>query len=103
MASAIDSLLERARCYVLLGQWKTVIFDFTAVLKEHPDHVQALCGRGFTYLMLNQQKAASQQASSVCESGQWEQALALLTLAVRVVSEMKLQAACSLSVPPGPP
>uniref|UniRef100_A0A8C1J7K8 Tetratricopeptide repeat domain 34 n=1 Tax=Cyprinus carpio TaxID=7962 RepID=A0A8C1J7K8_CYPCA len=194
---AIDSLLERARCYVLLGQWKTVIFDFTAVLKEHPDHVQALCGRGFTYLMLNQQKllreaflidgalmntdcreprwhllyidtllakgevnaagahlkqvfgqeprdtaakarwgvvkawqqnykvaanylsvvaekeqatldflitllqsvqrkrlaqAASQQASSVCESGQWEQALALLTLAVRVVSEMKLQA-----------
>uniref|UniRef100_A0A8C2IZL5 Tetratricopeptide repeat domain 34 n=1 Tax=Cyprinus carpio TaxID=7962 RepID=A0A8C2IZL5_CYPCA len=53
---AIDSLLERARCYVLLGQWKTAIFDFTAVLKEHPDHVQALCGRGFTYLMLNQQK-----------------------------------------------
>uniref|UniRef100_A0A8C2B6B2 Tetratricopeptide repeat domain 34 n=1 Tax=Cyprinus carpio TaxID=7962 RepID=A0A8C2B6B2_CYPCA len=203
---AIDSLLERARCYVLLGQWKTAIFDFTAVLKEHPDHVQALCGRGFTYLMLNQQKllreaflidgalmntdcreprwhllyidtllakgevnaagahlkqvfgqeprdttakarwgvgkawqqnykvaanylsvvsekeqttldflitllqsvqrkrlaqAASQQASSVSESGQWEQALALLTLAVRVVSEMKLQAACSLSVPPG--
>lgn len=53
---AIDSLLERAKCYALLGQWKTAIFDFTAILKEHPDHVQALCGRGFTYLMLNQQK-----------------------------------------------
>uniref|UniRef100_A0A672M1Z7 Tetratricopeptide repeat domain 34 n=1 Tax=Sinocyclocheilus grahami TaxID=75366 RepID=A0A672M1Z7_SINGR len=54
--AAIDSLLERARCYALLGQWKTAIFDFIAILKEHPDHVQALCGRGFTYLMLNQQK-----------------------------------------------
>lgn len=53
---AADSLLERARCYVLLGQRKTAIFDFCAILKEHPKHVQALCGRGFTYLMLNQQK-----------------------------------------------
>ncbi|KAM4738198.1 tetratricopeptide repeat protein 34 [Anableps anableps] len=53
---AADSLLERARCYVLLGQRKTAIFDFSAILKEHPKHVQALCGRGFTYLMLNQQK-----------------------------------------------
>nr|XP_046253065.1 tetratricopeptide repeat protein 34 [Scatophagus argus] len=51
-----NALLERARCYALLGQRKTAIFDFNAILKEHPKHVQALCGRGFTYLMLNQQK-----------------------------------------------
>ncbi|MED6284531.1 hypothetical protein CHARACLAT_020048 [Characodon lateralis] len=55
-AKVADSLLERARCYVLLGQRKTAIFDFSAILKEHPKHIQALCGRGFTYLMLNQQK-----------------------------------------------
>ncbi|KAM3617041.1 uncharacterized protein V6R79_001600 [Siganus canaliculatus] len=53
---AVDSLLERGRCYALLGQRKTAIFDFSAILKEHPKHVQALCRRGFTYLMLNQQK-----------------------------------------------
>ncbi|XP_041654665.1 uncharacterized protein ttc34 [Cheilinus undulatus] len=53
---AADSLLERARCYALLGQRKTAIFDFSAILKEHPKHVHALCGRGFTYLMLNQQQ-----------------------------------------------
>ncbi|XP_053280171.1 uncharacterized protein ttc34 [Pleuronectes platessa] len=53
---AADSLLERARCYAVLGQRKTAIFDFSAILKEHPKHVQALCGRGFTYLMLNQNK-----------------------------------------------
>ncbi|XP_051516697.1 tetratricopeptide repeat protein 34 [Myxocyprinus asiaticus] len=97
---AIDSLLERARCYALLGQWKTAIFDFTGILKGHPDHVQALCGRGFTYLMLNQQKAsqrkclaqaASQEARSVSKSDQWEHALALLTLTVRAVNEVKLQ------------
>ena len=53
---AADSLLERAKCYALLGQRKTAIFDFSAILKEQPEHVQALCGRGFTYLTLNQQK-----------------------------------------------
>ncbi|KAK2851239.1 hypothetical protein Q5P01_007515 [Channa striata] len=53
---ATESLLERARCYALLGQRKTAIFDFSAILKEQPKHVQALCGRGFTYLMLNQEK-----------------------------------------------
>ncbi|XP_074501278.1 uncharacterized protein ttc34 [Sebastes fasciatus] len=53
---AAESLLERARCYALLGQRKTAIFDFSAILREHPKHVQALCGRGFTYLTLNQQK-----------------------------------------------
>lgn len=58
-----DSLLERARCYALLGQRKTAIFDFSAILKEHPKHVQALCGRGFTYLMLNQQQVLTSMAS----------------------------------------
>ncbi|XP_061638915.1 tetratricopeptide repeat protein 34 [Phyllopteryx taeniolatus] len=53
---ATDFLLARGRCYALLGQRKTAIFDFSAILKEHPKHVQALCGRGFTYLLLNQQK-----------------------------------------------
>ncbi|XP_032378013.1 uncharacterized protein ttc34 [Etheostoma spectabile] len=53
---AAESLLERARCYALLCQRKTAIFDFSAILKEHPKHIQALCGRGFTYLMLNRQK-----------------------------------------------
>ncbi|XP_037336953.2 tetratricopeptide repeat protein 34 [Pungitius pungitius] len=53
---AAESLLERARCYARLGQRKTAIFDFSAILKMHPKHVQALCGRGFTYLMLNQEK-----------------------------------------------
>ncbi|XP_029012402.1 uncharacterized protein ttc34 [Betta splendens] len=53
---AAESLLERARCYVLLAQRKTAIFDFNAILKEQPNHVHALCGRGFTYLMLTQQK-----------------------------------------------
>uniref|UniRef100_A0A4W5PEK1 Tetratricopeptide repeat domain 34 n=1 Tax=Hucho hucho TaxID=62062 RepID=A0A4W5PEK1_9TELE len=57
---AANSLMERASCYVLLGQRKTAIFDFSSILKEHPDHVQALCGRGFTYLMLNQQKECTQ-------------------------------------------
>lgn len=41
---------------MLLGQRKTAIFDFSAILKEKPKHTQALCGRGFTHLMLNQQK-----------------------------------------------
>ncbi|XP_011600672.2 tetratricopeptide repeat protein 34 isoform X5 [Takifugu rubripes] len=53
---AVDSLLERARCYASLGQRKTAIFDFSAILKDHPQHVQALCGRSFTYLMLSQQQ-----------------------------------------------
>ncbi|XP_061781129.1 tetratricopeptide repeat protein 34 [Nerophis lumbriciformis] len=53
---AAESLLERGRCYALLGQRKTAIFDFSTIIKEQPKHVQALCGRGFTYLLLNQQK-----------------------------------------------
>ncbi|CAL8319031.1 unnamed protein product [Merluccius merluccius] len=57
---AADSLLERARCYAALGQRKTAIYDFSAILKEQPGHVHALCGRGFTYLTLNQQKECTE-------------------------------------------
>ncbi|XP_042568986.1 tetratricopeptide repeat protein 34-like [Cyprinus carpio] len=78
--AAIDSLLERARCYVLLGQWKTAIFDFTAVLKEHPDHVQALCGRGFTYLMLNQQKECTLDILVALQHGAEEVTQSMLSL-----------------------
>uniref|UniRef100_A0A8C7D077 Tetratricopeptide repeat domain 34 n=1 Tax=Oncorhynchus kisutch TaxID=8019 RepID=A0A8C7D077_ONCKI len=60
---AANSLMERARCYVLLGQRKTAIFDFSSILKEHPDHVQALCGRGFTYLIANIDILAALQIS----------------------------------------
>uniref|UniRef100_A0A8C9RPI2 Tetratricopeptide repeat domain 34 n=1 Tax=Scleropages formosus TaxID=113540 RepID=A0A8C9RPI2_SCLFO len=51
---ATDSLLMRARCYALLGQHKTAIFDFSAILRDNSENVQALCGRGFTHLILNQ-------------------------------------------------
>ncbi|XP_078498603.1 tetratricopeptide repeat protein 34 [Lissotriton helveticus] len=55
-----DSLLARARCYGHLGQKKTAIFDFNAILKEEPGNVQALVGRAFMYLVFNQQKEAIQ-------------------------------------------
>ncbi|XDV45897.1 hypothetical protein PO909_013908 [Leuciscus waleckii] len=87
---AIDSLLERAKCYALLGQWKTAIFDFTAILKEHPDHVQALCGRGFTYLMLNQQKECTLDILVALRCGAEEVTQSMLSLkdkAKRLVSE----------------
>ncbi|XP_041130002.1 tetratricopeptide repeat protein 34 [Polyodon spathula] len=61
---AVDSLLSRAHCYVNLGQHKTAIFDFSAILRERTEHVRALCGRGFTYLILNQQKEATQDIVS---------------------------------------
>ncbi|XP_051947892.1 uncharacterized protein ttc34 isoform X2 [Xyrauchen texanus] len=77
---AIDSLLERARCYALLGQWKTAIFDFTAILKEQPVHVQALCGRGFTYLMLNQQKECTQDILAALHCGAEEVTQSILSL-----------------------
>ncbi|XP_060913378.1 uncharacterized protein ttc34 [Labrus mixtus] len=64
---ADDSLLERARCYALLGQRKTAIFDFSAILKGHPKHVHALCGRGFTYLMLNQQQECTNDILSALQ------------------------------------
>ncbi|KAM9628849.1 tetratricopeptide repeat protein 34 [Morphnus guianensis] len=56
---AEDCLLIRARCYGRLGQKKTAIFDFNAILKEEPRNVQALSGRGFIYLALKQHKVLS--------------------------------------------
>ncbi|XP_039365274.1 tetratricopeptide repeat protein 34 isoform X2 [Mauremys reevesii] len=61
---AEEYLLTRARCYGHLGQKKTAIFDFNAILKEDPRNVQALSGRGFIYLALNQQKEAVQDLTS---------------------------------------
>ncbi|XP_061868660.1 tetratricopeptide repeat protein 34 [Colius striatus] len=61
---AEDCLLIRARCYGHLGQKKTAIFDFNAILKEDPRNVQALSGRGFIYLALKQQKEAVQDLIS---------------------------------------
>ncbi|XP_069466319.1 tetratricopeptide repeat protein 34 [Ambystoma mexicanum] len=55
-----ESLLARARCYGHLGQKKTAIFDFNAILKEEPGNVQALIGRAFMYLVFNQEKEAVQ-------------------------------------------
>ncbi|XP_075047484.1 tetratricopeptide repeat protein 34 [Mixophyes fleayi] len=55
---AKDSLLTRARCYGQLGQKKTAIFDFNSVLRDDPGNVEALCGKGFTHMTLNQQKEA---------------------------------------------
>ncbi|KAI5612317.1 tetratricopeptide repeat protein 34, partial [Silurus asotus] len=77
---ATESLLERAQCYVLLGQRKTAIFDFTAILKEHSHHVQALCGRGFTYLMLNQQKEATQDILAALQVDAEEVTRSILSL-----------------------
>ncbi|XP_065506328.1 tetratricopeptide repeat protein 34 [Caloenas nicobarica] len=61
---AEDCLLIRAGCYGRLGQKKTAIFDFNAILKEDPRNVQALSGRGFIYLALKQQKEAVQDLIS---------------------------------------
>ncbi|KGL96993.1 Tetratricopeptide repeat protein 34, partial [Charadrius vociferus] len=61
---AEDCLLTRAQCYGRLGQKKTAIFDFNAILKEDPRNVQALSGRGFIYLALKQQKEAVQDLIS---------------------------------------
>ncbi|KAK4809653.1 hypothetical protein QYF61_002109 [Mycteria americana] len=61
---AEDCLLIRARCYGHLGQKKTAIFDYNAILKEDPRNVQALSGRGFIYLTLKQQKEAVQDLIS---------------------------------------
>ncbi|NXX23507.1 TTC34 protein, partial [Podargus strigoides] len=61
---AEDCLLSRARCYGRLGQKKTAIFDFNAILKEDPKNVEALSGRGLVYLALKQQKEAVQDLIS---------------------------------------
>lgn len=53
-SEASESLLVRARCYGLLGQKKTALFDFNSVLRAEPGNVQALCGRALVYLALDQ-------------------------------------------------
>lgn len=55
-SQASESLLTRARCYALLGQRKTALFDFNSVLRAEPGHVQALCGRALLHLALDQQQ-----------------------------------------------
>ncbi|XP_077370747.1 uncharacterized protein ttc34 isoform X2 [Festucalex cinctus] len=80
---AAESLLERGRCYALLGQTKTAIFDFSAILKEHPKHVQALCGRGFTYLLLNHQKECTHDILAALQINPGEVTKDLLSLKYR--------------------
>ncbi|XP_039330315.1 tetratricopeptide repeat protein 34 isoform X3 [Saimiri boliviensis] len=53
-SEASESLLARARCYGFLGQKKTAMFDFNAVLRAEPGNVQALCGRALVHLALDQ-------------------------------------------------
>ncbi|XP_061457907.1 tetratricopeptide repeat protein 34 [Rhineura floridana] len=65
---AVDSLLTRARCYGHLGQKKTAIFDFNAILKEDPTNAQALSGKGFVHLALNQKKEAVQDLTSALKA-----------------------------------
>ncbi|XP_070615209.1 tetratricopeptide repeat protein 34 [Erythrolamprus reginae] len=67
-AKAVDSLLMRARCYGLLGQKKTAIFDFKAILKEDPRNVRALCGKAFIHLALDQKKESTQDLIAALES-----------------------------------
>ncbi|XP_007529586.1 tetratricopeptide repeat protein 34 isoform X2 [Erinaceus europaeus] len=55
---AVESLLTRARCYGLLGQRKTALFDFNSVLQAEPGNVSALCGRAFLLLALDQHQEA---------------------------------------------
>uniref|UniRef100_F7FGX3 Tetratricopeptide repeat domain 34 n=1 Tax=Monodelphis domestica TaxID=13616 RepID=F7FGX3_MONDO len=57
-SQARESLLTRARCYGHLGQKKTAIYDFNTILRIDPTNVQALCGRAFMHLVLNQKKEA---------------------------------------------
>lgn len=55
-SQAVESLLTRARCYGLLGQKKTAMFDFNSVLRAEPENVRALCGRALLHLTLGQQQ-----------------------------------------------
>ncbi|XP_032157601.1 tetratricopeptide repeat protein 34 isoform X2 [Mustela erminea] len=57
-SQAAESLLTRARCYALLGQKKTAMFDFNSVLRAEPKNALALCGRALLHLALGQQKEA---------------------------------------------
>lgn len=55
-SKASESLLARARCYGILGQKKTSMLDFNAVLRAEPENVPALCGRALVHLALGQQQ-----------------------------------------------
>ncbi|NXD94337.1 TTC34 protein, partial [Chaetorhynchus papuensis] len=91
---AEDCLLTRARCYGRLGQMKTAIFDFNAVLKEDPRNVQALSGRGFIHLALRQQKEAVQDLISALKVEAGAVIPAILSLkpeAQELVTEWLLQ------------
>ncbi|XP_053136965.1 tetratricopeptide repeat protein 34 [Hemicordylus capensis] len=77
---AVDSLLTRARCYGHLGQKKTAIFDFNAILKVDPGNVQALSGRGFIHLSLNQKKEAVQDLTSALKADPGLAAAEILSL-----------------------
>ncbi|XP_063091408.1 tetratricopeptide repeat protein 34 isoform X2 [Cavia porcellus] len=63
-SEASESLLVRARCYGLLGQKKTALFDFNSVLRAEPGNVQALCGRALVYLALDQPQEAVDDVAS---------------------------------------
>ncbi|EGW13168.1 Tetratricopeptide repeat protein 34 [Cricetulus griseus] len=65
-SQASESLLTRARCYGLLGQKKTAMFDFNSVLRQEPRNVQALCGRALVHLALDQiQEAVDDMVSAL--------------------------------------
>ncbi|XP_036033999.1 tetratricopeptide repeat protein 34 [Onychomys torridus] len=65
-SQASESLLTRARCYGLLGQKKTAMFDFNSLLREEPRNVQALCGRALVHLALDQlQEAVDDMVSAL--------------------------------------
>ncbi|XP_060614734.2 tetratricopeptide repeat protein 34 [Anolis sagrei] len=81
---AVDSLLARARCYGQLGQKKTAIFDFSLVLKEDPANAQALCGRGFIHLALDQEKEAVRDLTAAIKADS--------VLAVMEILSLKLEA-----------
>nr|XP_011765534.1 tetratricopeptide repeat protein 34 [Macaca nemestrina] len=68
-SQASESLLARARCYGFLGQKKTAMFDFNAVLRAEPENVQALCGRALVHLALDQLQEAVDDILSALKLG----------------------------------
>uniref|UniRef100_G1QHC9 Tetratricopeptide repeat domain 34 n=1 Tax=Nomascus leucogenys TaxID=61853 RepID=G1QHC9_NOMLE len=68
-SQASESLLARARCYGFLGQKKTAMFDFNAVLRAEPGNVQALCGRALVHLALDQLQEAVEDIVSALKLG----------------------------------
>uniref|UniRef100_A0A2K6UD27 Tetratricopeptide repeat domain 34 n=1 Tax=Saimiri boliviensis boliviensis TaxID=39432 RepID=A0A2K6UD27_SAIBB len=68
-SEASESLLARARCYGFLGQKKTAMFDFNAVLRAEPGNVQALCGRALVHLALDQLQEALDDFTSALKLG----------------------------------